>query len=159
MQATLSRTCSHHFRCASQYPKARCQQSWRFIAHYKPTAENNWHNSHLPSHETVQSLSVYGKQRSTEMQLLQMSHKWMQVLLERKEADIVFLDCKKAFDRLPHDVTITGLSKAGIKGQLQVLIADYLRGGSQSGGVRTLFGRKSSKVRNSSRFHPRPAVV
>ncbi|GAU97225.1 hypothetical protein RvY_08558 [Ramazzottius varieornatus] len=60
-----------------------------------------------------------------------MSHKWKQVLLERKEADIVFLDCKKAFDRLPHDVIITGLSKAGIKGQLQVLIDDDLRGRSQ----------------------------
>ncbi|GAU94035.1 hypothetical protein RvY_05880 [Ramazzottius varieornatus] len=49
------------------------------------------HISHFMNSNRLFSDTQFGfrKQRSTEMQLLQMSHKWMQVLPERKEAAIV----------------------------------------------------------------------
>ncbi|GAV01058.1 hypothetical protein RvY_11827-3 [Ramazzottius varieornatus] len=77
--------------------------------------------------------SRYGfrKQRSTEMQLVQMSHHFSQVLLQKKEADVILLDCTKAFDRTTHDVIVDRLSKHGVTGRLLALFSDYLRGRSQ----------------------------
>ncbi|GAV08359.1 hypothetical protein RvY_18067 [Ramazzottius varieornatus] len=57
-----------------------------------------------------------------------MSHHFAQVLLERKEADVILLDCTKAFDRLPHDVIVNSLRKHGVDGCLLALFSDYLKG-------------------------------
>ncbi|GAV07314.1 hypothetical protein RvY_17163-4 [Ramazzottius varieornatus] len=64
------------------------------------------------------------------MQLFQMSHHFAQVLLERK-ADVIFLDCTKAFNRLPHDVIVNSLRKHGVDGCLLALFSDYLKDRSQ----------------------------
>ncbi|GAV06662.1 hypothetical protein RvY_16614 [Ramazzottius varieornatus] len=60
-----------------------------------------------------------------------MSHHFAQVLLERKDADVIFLDCTKVFDRLPHDVIVNSLRKHGVDGCLLALFSDYLKGRSQ----------------------------
>ncbi|GAU92258.1 hypothetical protein RvY_04360-1 [Ramazzottius varieornatus] len=60
-----------------------------------------------------------------------MCHQFSQVLLERKEADVIFLDCTKAFDRLPHDVIVASLRKHGVDEHLLALFSDYLKGRSQ----------------------------
>ncbi|GAU99945.1 hypothetical protein RvY_10876 [Ramazzottius varieornatus] len=88
------------------------------------------HLSNYLYQNTLLSDSQYGfrKQRSTEIQLAQMSHHFSQVLLQRKEADVILLDCTKAFDRIPHDVIVDSLFKHGVTGRLLALFSDYLRG-------------------------------
>ncbi|GAU87698.1 LOW QUALITY PROTEIN: hypothetical protein RvY_00510 [Ramazzottius varieornatus] len=60
-----------------------------------------------------------------------MVHRWTQGLSEKKEVEAVFLDCTKAFDRVPHEVLIRSLQDRGITGDLLELMADYLRGRTQ----------------------------
>ena len=69
--------------------------------------------------------------RSTESQLLHMVHQWSQALSEKKEVDAVFLDCTKAFDRVPHSVLVTALQNHGVSGSFLSLMSDYLRGRKQ----------------------------
>ncbi|GAU96980.1 hypothetical protein RvY_08343 [Ramazzottius varieornatus] len=85
-------------------------------------------NSFLDRNKLL-SDTQYGfrRRRSTEMQLLQMSHQWSQALLERQEVDAIFLDCTKAFDRLPHSVIVESLAKHGVNGPLRFLLSDYLQ--------------------------------
>ncbi|GAU91525.1 hypothetical protein RvY_03761 [Ramazzottius varieornatus] len=91
------------------------------------------HVTHFLDSNKLYSDSQFGfrRQRSTEMQLLQMCHQFSQVLLERKEADVIFLDCTKAFDRLPHDVVVTSLQKHGVDEHLLALFSDYLKDRNQ----------------------------
>ncbi|GAV04882.1 hypothetical protein RvY_15089 [Ramazzottius varieornatus] len=65
------------------------------------------------------------------MQLVQMYHHFSQVLLQRKEADGILLDCTKVSGRIPHDVIVDSHSKHGVTGRLLALFSDYLRGRSQ----------------------------
>ncbi|GAU90235.1 hypothetical protein RvY_02683 [Ramazzottius varieornatus] len=65
------------------------------------------------------------------MQLLLMAHHCSQALLRREEVDAVFLDCSKAFDKLPHSTIVASLSSHGVEGGLKDLLSDYLRGRSQ----------------------------
>ncbi|GAU90734.1 hypothetical protein RvY_03112-1 [Ramazzottius varieornatus] len=65
------------------------------------------------------------------MQLVQMSHHFSQVLLQRKKANVILLDCTKAFGRIPHGIIVDSLSKHGVTDRLLALFSDYLRGRSQ----------------------------
>ncbi|OQV20668.1 hypothetical protein BV898_05252 [Hypsibius exemplaris] len=65
--------------------------------------------------------------RSTEDQLLQMTHDWSQSLGRKKQVDVIFLDCTKTFDRVSHDVILRSLASHGIIGEIFHLLADYLR--------------------------------
>ncbi|GAU99363.1 hypothetical protein RvY_10379 [Ramazzottius varieornatus] len=59
-----------------------------------------------------------------------MTHHYNQTL-RREEMDAVFLDCSKAFDKLPHSTIVASLSSHGVEGELKDLLSDYLRGRSQ----------------------------
>ncbi|GAU87156.1 hypothetical protein RvY_00049 [Ramazzottius varieornatus] len=52
-------------------------------------------------------------------------------LSERKEVEAVFLDCTKAFDRVPHEVLVRSLQAHAIIGDLLQLLSHYLRGRTQ----------------------------
>ncbi|GAV06776.1 RvY_16707-1 [Ramazzottius varieornatus] len=50
---------------------------------------------------------------------------------DKKEVEVVFLDCTKVFDRVPHEVLVRSLQDRGITGDLLQLLSDYLRGRTQ----------------------------
>ncbi|GAU94253.1 LOW QUALITY PROTEIN: hypothetical protein RvY_06064 [Ramazzottius varieornatus] len=85
--------------------------------------------NYLNSHGLL-SDSQFGfrRRRSTEMQLLLMAHHYSQALLRREEVDAVFLDCSKAFDKLPHSTIVASLSSHGVERELKDLLSDYLPG-------------------------------
>lgn len=55
---------------------------------------------------------------STGAQLLQMSHLFQKSLAEKAETDAIFLNCMKAFDRIPHAVLLRKLADHGVGGNI-----------------------------------------
>ena len=64
--------------------------------------------------------------KSTTTQLIEVYHKFCQSVDEGKEIRVVFLDIKKAFDRVWHKGLIYKLHKCGITGKLLDWFVDYL---------------------------------
>ena len=64
--------------------------------------------------------------RSTVTALLLTIHRWFQLLESGKEICAVFLDYKKAFDSVPHQLLIGKLQRLGLHNNLLSWITDYL---------------------------------
>ena len=64
--------------------------------------------------------------RSTVTALLSTVHRWFQLLESGKEICAVFLDYRKAFDSVPHQLLISKLQQLGLHSNLLSWITDYL---------------------------------
>ena len=63
---------------------------------------------------------------STVTQLLEINHQFCKAIDENKEIRVVFLDIRKAFDKVWHKGLLYKLSLSGINGNLLAWITDYL---------------------------------
>ena len=82
--------------------------------------------------------------KSTTMQLVYLIHRWLQALEKGHNITAVFLDFKKAFDRVWHHGLLHKLSACGISPKSVAWISSYLKN-----------RQISVKVRNTlSEFHP-----
>lgn len=66
-------------------------------------------------------------QRSTEDLLLHMTESWHKALDEGKVIGVLFLDFKKAFDSISHEILLKKLSACGVSGNFYDYIASYLQ--------------------------------
>ena len=66
--------------------------------------------------------------RSTTSQLLHILHQVLNVLEQKKQVDIVYLDFAKAFDKVNHDLLLVKLHNFGIRGNLLRWLRDFLSG-------------------------------
>ena len=64
--------------------------------------------------------------RSCCTQLLQVIGDWSESGDRGHPLDVIYLDCKKAFDSVPHHRLLEKLSKYGIKGKILNWITDFL---------------------------------
>ncbi len=64
--------------------------------------------------------------RSTLAALLSTIHNWLQLLEAGKDVWAIFLDYRKAFDRVPHIPLISKLRDIGLRVNLLAWITDYL---------------------------------
>ena len=64
--------------------------------------------------------------RSCELQLLVATNKWTAALSQHQNVDAVYLDLKKAFDKVPHQRLIKKLQAYGITGHLLAWFTDFL---------------------------------
>ena len=64
--------------------------------------------------------------RSTETLLLYMTEKWKRAMDENKVVAVLFIDFKKAFDCVDHDILKKKLIACGISGDLYQFMSDYL---------------------------------
>ena len=64
--------------------------------------------------------------RSTVTALLLTVHRWFQLLESGKEICAVFLDYRKEFDSVPHQLLISKLQQLGVHSNLLSWITDYL---------------------------------
>ena len=69
--------------------------------------------------------------RSTLLQLLMVLDEWTAALDRGSEVDVVFLDFKKAFDRVPHQRLLDKLQYYGIDGHILAWISAFLQGRRQ----------------------------
>ena len=69
--------------------------------------------------------------RSTLIQLLKVLDQWTEALDRGTEIDVIFLDFKKAFDRVPHQRLIDKLKFYGINGQILTWITAFLQNRKQ----------------------------
>jgi len=68
----------------------------------------------------------FRKDRSTQLALLSMTEQWRKHLDNNNFVGVLFLDFRKAFDSVNHDVIKTKLTKNGITGNLNEWIMNYL---------------------------------
>ena len=64
--------------------------------------------------------------RSTESILLKMTEQWNKALECGKIIAVLFIDFKKAFDVVPHNILLKKLQANGVSGELYELIQSYL---------------------------------
>ena len=87
---------------------------------------------HLQSHNLLnEGQWGFRKQRSTILALLNMTEKWRYLLDNNHHVGILFLDYRKAFDSVNHEVIDHKLLKHGINGDLHKWIMNYLSERSQ----------------------------
>ena len=67
------------------------------------------------------------KKRSTEHAILDLKEFITQNLVDRKITSVLFLDLKKAFDSVSHDILLKKLLHYGIRGPAHSLMTSYLR--------------------------------
>ena len=60
------------------------------------------------------------------MLMLHLTEVWRRALDETKVVGIIFIDFKKAFDSISHEIMALKLQACGISGSLYNLIMDYL---------------------------------
>lgn len=66
-------------------------------------------------------------QRSTEDLLLHLTETWRKALDQKKVIGVIFLDFKKAFDSISHDILLQKLSACGISGEFHEYLSSYLK--------------------------------
>ena len=76
----------------------------------------------------------FRKIRSCELQLHRVCQDIAFILDNGEEADLVFLDFTKAFDKVPHDLLIKKLASYGLQEDVIHLISSFLRGRTQGPG-------------------------
>ena len=73
----------------------------------------------------------YKKGRSTELLLLNMTEHWKIALDSGKMVRVLFIDFKKAFDSVNHNILLSKVQGVGITGDLYQRLKDYLTGRQQ----------------------------
>ncbi len=73
----------------------------------------------------------FRKGLSCETQLVDLFHDLSSIMDQRLETDIVFLDFKKAFDRVPHCHLITKLRSVGVHENVIAVVKSFLSGRTQ----------------------------
>ena len=89
----------------------------------------------------------FRKGRSCELQLLRLCQDLSKILDDGGEADLIFLDFEKAFDKVPHGLLIHKLRQYGLNDNVVDLISSFLSNRTQRV---VLEGQKSSDVHVSS---------
>ena len=102
--------------------------------------------SQLSTHLTTNSLLSehqwgFRTQRSTEDAILHMTEKWREALDSGKVIGVLFIDFRKAFDSVSHEILLRKLSARGIAGDLHTYIHNYLQNRKQ---ITTLNGATSN---------------
>ena len=69
---------------------------------------------------------AYKKGHSTQLLLAKMTEDWRSALDRNLVVGVVFIDFRKAFDSLPHNILLYKLQSLGIAGDLWCWIRDYL---------------------------------
>ncbi len=87
--------------------------------------------SHIAKHLSINSIIIdsqhgFREKLSCETQLLQAVDDWSNTLNQRGQADVLFLDFSKAFDRVPHQHLLHKLSYYGINGKTLGWIKGFL---------------------------------
>nr|CAD2146122.1 unnamed protein product [Meloidogyne enterolobii] len=74
------------------------------------------------------SKDQYGfiKNRSTTTQLISTLEDWYDAIMGKKNIDCIYIDFKKAFDSVPHDLLINKLYRIGIRGKKRRKIKSLL---------------------------------
>ena len=84
-------------------------------------------DDHLDAHELLSDKQWgFRKGRSTEGLLMKLTESWKREIDDGKAVGVVFLDFKKAFDIVPHEVLSYKLQAVGITGNLHQRKMDYL---------------------------------
>lgn len=83
--------------------------------------------THITNHNLISEHQWgFRSGRSTESILLHMTEKWNKALDEGKVIGVLFVDFKKAFDCVPHDVLFKKLQAQGITGDFYNTLKSYL---------------------------------
>lgn len=104
----------------------------------------------------------FRKKSSTENAVMELSNLLLQTVDQKKCATGIFMDLRKAFDVVNHDVLLEVLFKYGVRGKAHELIEDYLRERYQVvqiGGVRSDETLITSGVVQGSRLGPQLFLV
>ena len=77
--------------------------------------------SHIAKHLSanniqLDSLHVLSEKLSSVTKLISSCHDWATTIQSRGQVDVVFLDCSKSFDKVPHRRLSVKLSYYGING-------------------------------------------
>ena len=84
-------------------------------------------DDHLDAHELLSDKQWgFRKGRSTEGLLMRLTENWKRKIDDGKIVGVVFIDFKKVFDTVPHEVLSYKLQAVGITGNLHQWIMDYL---------------------------------
>uniref|UniRef100_A0A1I8BR38 Reverse transcriptase domain-containing protein n=1 Tax=Meloidogyne hapla TaxID=6305 RepID=A0A1I8BR38_MELHA len=95
------------------------------------------------------------RNRSTTTQLISTLEDWYDAIMGKKNIDCIYIDFKKAFDSVPHDLLIIKLHKIGIRGKILKWITTFL---SQRT-FRVKINDKLSKPRNIKSGVPQGSVL
>lgn len=96
---------------------------------------------HLDTHNLIRDTQHgFRRQRSCVTNLLEFYNKMIEQYDENKAVDIIYLDFKKAFDKVPHRRLLNKISAHGIKGQVLNWIQAWLSDRQQ----RVVLNRKES---------------
>ena len=79
----------------------------------------------------TQAQHGFVKGRSCIMQLLELMEELREALDSNEDIDIIYLDFKKAFDRVPHKRLLKKLWGYGIRGKVHSWIKEFLSGRTQ----------------------------
>ena len=112
--------------------------------------------SHLLEHN-LQNEHQWGfrPKRSTEDALLYMTEKWRKAINSGKVVGILFIDFKKAFDSVSHQILLKKLSACGVSGDFLSYLESYLHDRKQS----TTVDRTISNVANVEYGVPQGSLV
>ena len=84
-------------------------------------------DDHLDAHELLSDKQwSFRKGRLTEGSLMRLTESWKREIDDGKMIGVLFIDFKKAFDTVPHEVLSYKLQAVEITGNLHQLIMDYL---------------------------------
>ena len=100
---------------------------------------------HLQTHNILSSHQWgFRKQHSTEDVLLTMTENWYRATNEGKVVAALFIDLKKAFDSVSHNILLKKLAAAGVSGDLLEYITSYLSGRTQCTKVNDVTSQKTN---------------
>ena len=89
-------------------------------------------DDHLDAYELLSDKQWgFRKGHSTEGLLMRLTESWKREIDNEKMVGVVFIDFKKAFDTVPHEVLSYKLQAVGITGNIHQWIMDYLSEGTQ----------------------------
>nr|CAD2209245.1 unnamed protein product [Meloidogyne enterolobii] len=95
------------------------------------------------------------KNRSTTTQLITTLEDWYDAIMGKKNIDCVYIDFKKAFDSVPHDLLLNKLYKIGIRGKILTWISCFLSNRT----FRVKINNTLSKPRNIKSGVPQGSVL